>query len=139
MSGTKDLAQKLNRIVHHLKKSVHARARDLDHDKVGPSGAILLMMLCQNGPVPIQHLVQLTGRDKGQMTRKIKELEAKGLVSRSRDPDDARVNLLTLTHKGDSLHSRFEDVMNDVVRGMLEPLTEEERTQFSAILNKIQT
>jgi DNA-binding MarR family transcriptional regulator len=63
---------------------------------------------CQRHPGASQQtLVQASGRDKGQVARMVKELEAQGLLTREADPDDGRSQRLRLTAAGRAACERF--------------------------------
>lgn len=55
-----------------------------------------------------QALVQASTRDKGQIARITKELEAQGLLRRSPDPQDGRSHILDVTPAGLAACTVFE-------------------------------
>ena len=65
------------------------------------------------------------------------KLEAKGWVSRSPSPTDKRVRLVRLTPLGKEQIDTVRKGKARRDRGMLSPLTEEEKEQFYTILKKI--
>ncbi|CAG8863659.1 Multiple antibiotic resistance protein MarR [Pseudomonas fluorescens] len=69
-------------------------------------------------------LCRYLGLDSGSMTRMLDRLEQKGLIQRSRCPDDRRLVRLVLTDEGQRLADRLPEIgasaMNELVGG-LEP------------------
>ena len=73
----------------------------------------------------------------GAMTNRINRLEARGLVSRQPDPDDGRKVVVALAEPGRKLVDRaFDDLLRAEQRA-LEPLSEPERKQLSALLRQL--
>ena len=69
-----------------------------------------------------QALVQASGRDKGQVARLIKELDAQGLLLREADPDDGRSQRLTLTPAGRAACQRFRRHESAIAQRLFEPM-----------------
>ena len=71
-------------LVDHFMRKIHSglqeRAPGFDREAVGPGGGIVLMTLADSGRVSLNELTKRVARDKSQMTRMIRSLEAKGLV-----------------------------------------------------------
>lgn len=76
----------------------------------GPAPMLLRMLqLCQQHPGTTQQgLVQLSGRDKGQVARMVKELLDQGLLTRQPHPEDRRSHLLQPSTAGLAACARFE-------------------------------
>lgn len=80
-------------------------------------GRIDLMHELRLGPVAQSELVLDMGVSPPVVSRMLKALEVLGLVTRTRDPDDARRKIVELTPKGRDLLQR---VMEDTYRGKAE-------------------
>ncbi len=80
-----------------------------------------------------KELVKLLDMTPQSASEMIKKLEKRGFIERERDPDDGRGYILCLTVKGRVEANQSGD-FNPI---MLESLTDEEKEQLSAILNKI--
>lgn len=63
-----------------------------------------------NKPLAVKVLSQKLLLDTGTLTPLLKRLEAKGLLSRSRSPEDERVVLVALTDEGIELRERAKTV-----------------------------
>lgn len=132
-----EIAQNLDRFMRKLHMRMHARAGAVGEVQVPPPGVIILLTLAENQPMSMQELAALISRDKSQISRLVRDLDDKGLVLRAADPDDARVNLLSLTSDGTALLARKQQMMTSLIADLLAPLDETERTALAAILNKL--
>ena len=57
--------------------------------------------------MPTKQIGRLTTLDKMNVSRAMQSLEARGIVSRSRDPEDGRERIVTLTAAGRGLYRRI--------------------------------
>jgi len=73
------------------------------------------------------------------VTRHLDRLERKGLVARSRDPDDRRQISVRLTPAGKLLHRRLRAVARRVDDRVCEGLTERDRSDLERVLERIRT
>jgi len=88
-------------------------------------------------PITFGRLRNVLVMDKGQLSRVVKQLTARGILLTNPTPDDARVVELSLTESGAVLHNKvlkFTAMRNEVV---VETLTREECLEFMRILQKI--
>lgn len=67
-----------------------------------PQYLVMLVLWEQDG-VTVKHIGERLLLDSGTLTPLLKRLEADGIVSRRRDPEDERRRLIALTEKGDAL------------------------------------
>jgi DNA-binding MarR family transcriptional regulator len=87
-----------------------ALRHQLQGDGVHVAAPMLLRMLqlCERHPgITQQGLAQLTGRDKGQVARLVKQLLDDGLLTRDAHPDDKRSHRLRPTIAGQAAVERF--------------------------------
>lgn len=82
-------------------------------------------------------LASLTGRDKAQIARAIKELEAHGFVTRSTHASDWRTQRLALTDMGRETHAKLLDMRKALGAAALTSLTHEEKHALKAGLSKM--
>ena len=137
MQDPHEIAYLVDRLMRRISARLHDRARAVDTERVGPFGGMLLLTLADIEPAPISELVAQMGRDKSQMTRAIKSLEDKGLIARHASAEDARVSLLELTPKGQSLVSDLKGVLAIVIDEILSPVSSKERQSLIEALRKI--
>ena len=107
-----------------------ACTRMMRHEKrrmFGSSQDRILVLLQENGGTLGQKsLQQLLGVQPGSISEILGKMEEKGLISRSRDEDDKRASLITLTKDVSVEKEDFFDI-----------LSEEEKENLKAILTKV--
>jgi DNA-binding MarR family transcriptional regulator len=75
--------------------------------------------------------------DAGAMTRMLDRLEEKGLLRRSRDPNDRRLVNLELTEKGQAALPRMRDVSMRTLNRFLQGFTKAEARQLEGFLSRM--
>jgi DNA-binding MarR family transcriptional regulator len=75
--------------------------------------------------------------DAGAMTRMLDRLEEKGLLRRSRDPNDRRLVNLELTEKGMEALPRMRDISIRVLNRFLLGFTKAEARQMEGLLTRM--
>ncbi|TDD66405.1 MarR family transcriptional regulator [Actinomadura darangshiensis] len=97
----------------------------------------LLAALDEYGPSSQADLGRRTGIDRSDVVAAVNELAAKNLVERSPDPSDRRRNVITLTPDGSRHLRELDKVLAGIQDDLLGPLTEDERTQLTALLTRL--
>jgi DNA-binding MarR family transcriptional regulator len=97
----------------------------------------VLNALCQQDHVPQVALASRVAAHKASLTRMLERLERTGLVSREADPDDARVQRVSLTEKGRRVQSRVIPLRDLALDAAVEGLDEEEVRELERLLNRI--
>ena len=77
------------------------------------------------------------GRDKAQVTRVLKELESRELITRSRDPRDGRAIRIQLTEAGKRCDRELEQLRADVAAVLCATISDDEQAQLQRILSKM--
>lgn len=129
-----ELALLMDRFMRHIHFGLQAKAHAFDTAQVGPGGGIVLLTLAEMGRPGLQELTRRVARDKSQMTRTIRSLEAKGLVRRSPSEEDARVSLVSLTEDGEALVDVLKEAVAETIGEILAPLSVSEATALKTIL-----
>ena len=75
--------------------------------------------------------------DAGAMTRMLDRLESKGLILRTRRPDDRRVVYLQLTEEGHRTFPRMRQVSMSVVNRFLRGFSQAEARQLESFLTRM--
>ena len=132
-----DLALLIDRLMRSIHFGLQQRAPSFDREGVGPGGGIVLMTLADTGRTGLNELTKRVARDKSQMTRTIRSLEAKGLVERQTSSEDARVTLVCLTPKGERVVQDLLGAVSDVIAEMLTPITPAETQTLKSLLTRI--
>jgi DNA-binding MarR family transcriptional regulator len=71
---------------------------------------LAMLVLWEQDRQPVKAIGQRLGLDSGTLTPLLKRLEAAGHVTRSRDPEDERSVLVSLTEAGRALREKAEAV-----------------------------
>jgi DNA-binding MarR family transcriptional regulator len=75
--------------------------------------------------------------DAGAMTRMLDRLEAKGLVQRTRSPDDRRLVNLELTAAGQAAYPRLREISMRVLNRSLRDFTAAEAKLLESLLQRL--
>lgn len=84
-------------------------------------------------------LAQTTRTTPASVTSMVKGLEAKGLIERREDPQDARRKTLHTTPSGRAVIKEFEDSMEKIQDDALATLTSDEQETLIQLLKKLHT
>lgn len=103
---------------------------------LGPPDVSLLLHLSAHPGSSPQCLARQQGRDKAQLTRKVKALEAAGLIYRKPDPEDGRRVCLYLTEQGHDIASEGQRIRERTFAVLLARLDTVEREQLLRLLEK---
>lgn len=98
----------------------------------------ILNLLVENGPMSqrdLQEEVEITSSSASEL---LKKMEDHGLVTRTPDPDNARSLIVEITEAGKAKAAELDAEKADKTAKLFEALTEEEKAQFAAMLDKIQ-
>ncbi len=86
----------------------------------------------------LTYLNRETGLDKGQLSRKLRSLTSRGLVSSQQDNQDSRVQHLTLTAEGKSIVDAMLPRMRARQRFLTGTLTEDELSALHRSIDKLE-
>ncbi|TFD94447.1 MarR family winged helix-turn-helix transcriptional regulator [Jeotgalibacillus sp. R-1-5s-1] len=98
----------------------------------------LLHVLFEVDEINQRALQREAGIDHSAITRHLKQLELKGMVSRRKNPDDYRVTLVRLTKDGRDRIQSFKQEKHQFVEKVFQDFTEQDIQQLSVQLTKIQ-
>jgi DNA-binding MarR family transcriptional regulator len=122
---TSDVPGRLAFVVGRLNRRIRAAGGGLSHGLLSA-----LATVQKYGPIRLAELSQQEFVSAPSTTRLIAELEKRGLVSRTVDPDDGRAFLIEVTNAGEAEVLRARSARAQMVGHLLESLTSE---QFAAI------
>jgi len=122
----------------------YARSHGLLNDGFAAGGAglrsyhyRLLAALEEWGPVSQADLARSTGVDRSDVVSVLGELERRGLVDRTVDPDNRRRNIVSITRAGSEQLEALDRVIDEVQDQVLAPLSQNERRQLTKLLHKL--
>jgi DNA-binding MarR family transcriptional regulator len=87
----------------------------------------VLALLSEESGISQQEACNRTGLDRGDMVRLIDDLEARGHVKRTRDPQDRRRYQLSLTSRGQTARKRCDEILAATTDEVFSELSIEER------------
>jgi DNA-binding MarR family transcriptional regulator len=82
-------------------------------------------------------LCEISGIDRSTLADIVRRLVSRGLLSRRRTRQDARMYAVRLTPEGKEVLDRAMPIANKVDDALVESLSAEQREQFSAFLQKV--
>ncbi|MEM8575952.1 MAG: MarR family transcriptional regulator [Pseudomonadota bacterium] len=88
-------------------------------------------------PSPIYAVVEAMGRGLSRVSRVIRRLEGRGLVSKMPLTEDKRVNVLSLTPGGKKHVEVVETALRRVIGEVFAQLDQAERTELLSLLKKL--
>ncbi|QKW20954.1 winged helix-turn-helix transcriptional regulator [Kitasatospora sp. NA04385] len=97
----------------------------------------VLCALAEHGPLAQAELSRTVRIDPKDMVAALNELQSRALVTRERDPRDARKNLITLSAAGRALLHEAEHLGRQANADLTAPLTPAECEQLTALLGKL--
>lgn len=119
-----------------IKRGLHHELRD---SAPVPPMLLRLLQLCQRrSGITQQELAQMTGRDKGQVARMVKELLEKELLLREDHPVDRRSHCLRPTPAGARAVQAFEQAEAGVARWLFAGMDATERKALQQQLGALQ-
>lgn len=75
---------------------------------------LVMIVLWEHENLSVKELGKFLYLDSGTLTPLLKKMEAKGLIKRSRDKDDERSVIISLTRKGEDLSSEADKVPQEL-------------------------
>lgn len=98
---------------------------------------VLLFLANHPGQDTARDVTELRGIAKSQVSQSVEVLTARGLLARRADGEDRRIIHLEITGEGAPLAREAQAVQAACGRRMLAGLTEEERTVFLKLLERV--
>lgn len=98
---------------------------------------VILNLAASEGATSASELCKGISYDAGAMTRMLDRLEAKGLVRRTRSPDDRRLVNLELTPAGKDAYPRLREISRRVLNLSLRDFTTAEAHQLDDLLRRM--
>jgi len=97
----------------------------------------LLAALEEFGPASQAALGRRSGIDRSDVVATVNELADGGLVERTRDPEDRRRNIITITPAGVQQLWRLDGVLAGIQDELLAPLSADERDELARLLRQV--
>jgi MarR family transcriptional regulator for hemolysin len=117
--------------------------RAFEDELAGAGGSVptwlILVSLKSGKPETQRELAAAVGIQGATMTHHLDALEKSGLVTRTRDPQNRRVQRVALTAEGDAAFDRLRKVAMKFDRRLRAGLSEDELAQVANVLDRLST
>jgi DNA-binding MarR family transcriptional regulator len=128
---------------YHIKSAWHAISRMYNQQAAEEGfttaiGFVLININSKEG-TPATKIAPLIGLETRSLTRMLKTMEEKGLISKKADPLDKRSVRIFLTEEGKEKKARSIKTIMEFNEQVREIVTEEELKIFFGVFEKIQT
>ncbi len=123
-----------------LARTYHLATKMIEKTMGIPSNRwrILYLIITCEGPCTQKYLTNRIGVDPGAVTRLLKKIDKEGIISRSPDPDDNRVTIVSLTEKGRHEVERILKLREVFLAQMMNNCTNKELDVFLTVLKKME-
>jgi len=136
MNSDSDIRHALWQLAFQFKVSTKHAIRDYGLPLNGMHVRALHLIRSQ-ADCTANRLATITGRDKAQITRTIKELEAMALITRIPHPSDKRSQIIRLSEQGSELMARTVAAEKDVEKRLLKGMSKQEVSTFVSMAHKM--
>ena len=99
--------------------------------------ARILNVLCTEGPMSQKQLQDEVEISSGSASELLKKMEEHGLIERKTSPEDNRGLIVEVTAAGREMNDTLNVEKSEKAKALFSALTEDEKEQFSAMLDKI--
>jgi DNA-binding MarR family transcriptional regulator len=106
-------------------------------DAVDYSAFPLLKLLTHQGPMRLSTMALALGLDASTVSRHARQLEDRGLLERTEDPDDRRASRLAVSPHGEDCLAQGFETRRRLIGTALEGWPEEEREALRLLLHKL--
>jgi MarR family 2-MHQ and catechol resistance regulon transcriptional repressor len=104
---------------------------------VGESDFRVLGTLLNHGALPVSAIGRKVLLTSGSITSAVDRLEKRGLVCRSRNPNDRRISVIELTPIGREMIETADVQHAEMLENLVSTLSEAEKSQLANILQKL--
>lgn len=122
--------------LHFLNKEVSSKFEGCAG--ISQSRLELLHQLYEVEEISQKELQKEVNIDNAAITRHLKQLEANGMITRRKNPDDNRITLVSLTKDGRNKIHAFQEEKERFAASALKNFSEEERDNLLNMINRIQ-
>ncbi len=104
---------------------------------LSPVEVLIIRVLVEKGPVPQHVLGEVLAKDKSQIARLVKGLQAKGLITRQQSQEDGRVYIVSAMPHVNEKIERIAAYERALMQDMLAGVSPEDLAVFDRVLKRI--
>jgi DNA-binding MarR family transcriptional regulator len=98
---------------------------------------VVLAALVEFGPAIQAELGRRLGLDRSDVVAVINDLERRRFVTRNPDLNDRRLKIVNITEDGERMLDRLDELVQHANDLLLQPLSPDERSQFTDVLTRL--
>ena len=132
------MQQEFDTFIAQVRRTMRANAQEVS-DGMLPGAFKVLNSIARLGSATMSELTERLMIDKGQLSRTVRELDERGLIERSPDPEDGRSTLLSLSDYGADRIALVHDRRKDILQTVLHGWSVSEIDRFTAMLHALMT
>src|SRR5215212_6841699 len=106
-------------------------------DEIDYSAFPLLKLLSHQGPMRLSTLAAVLGLDASTVSRHARQLEDRGLLERTLDPDDRRASRVAVSEQGNACLAKGFETRKQLMTHALDVWTDEERDTLRKLLHRL--
>ena len=129
-----DPLEQMHQVMHLVRAKQRAALRDTTD--LTPMEARVLGFFGRHPGATLKALAEHSGRDKAQLAKLIKNLREQGWLQ-AEDGADRRLQCLTLTPRGQALHTRMQALMKRIGTEAVQGLSATELQQLNDLLSRV--
>ena len=134
------IIKKIPVVINFLNCKIKKRFSDMlqSHDiNLTPEQYLVMDILWDEESLSQQTIADILQKDKNSVTKFIDSLEKKGLVFRSTDKADRRINNISVSEEGRRLKQKTTDVAVNTMKSVLDGISEDELAICITVMEKI--
>ena len=106
-------------------------------DVIDYSAFPILKLLTHQGPMRLSAVAQVLGLDASTVSRHARQLEDRGLLERTGDPDDGRASRVAISEAGNDCLARAFESRRLLMSTAMEGWTDDERDTLRGLLHRL--
>lgn len=134
------IIKKIPVVINFLNCKIKKNFSDMlqSHDiNLTPEQYLVMDILWDEESLSQQTIADILQKDKNSVTKFIDSLEKKGLVYRSIDKNDRRINNIFVSEEGRRLKQKTTDVAVNTMKSILDGISEDELATCITVMEKI--
>jgi DNA-binding MarR family transcriptional regulator len=106
-------------------------------DVIDYSAFPILKLLTHQGPMRLSNVAGVLGLDASTVSRHVRQLEERGLLERTGDPDDGRASRVAVSEHGNTCLAHGFETRRRLITNALDGFSEAERESLCGLLHRL--